>query len=205
VARLWSIFHTDCPALYIQVLPETHYPNLVQIAPQLHLVEPPAIEGFISRLRHRNENTREKLYLGTFRGILVIFKATKVKPPRFPKVSCMVHDDPLQANDEQEDEPENASPLDAPGKHDNRTEQVMKEHYRAENARLATMMLQCKGAIRLRDINAVELDDSCQHCRGKSEQAAEKMHASSKSGDHEHSVVQLKLGDDRDFRFEVSS
>ena len=155
------------------------------------------MEGYISRLRHRNEAQRERLYLGTFAGSLLIFKNSRANPPPFPK-----HDGASSG-------PEESMSLDTTnGTHV--TQDVLGAFYRKENDRLASMIVHCKGAIRLRDITSVELSDSCQHCRSSGGEDKDKAtptgptDASKRTGDHDHAIVHISLTEDRQFRFEVS-
>lgn len=173
-----------------------HYPTLVNISSGVQLIEPPAIEGYVSRLRHRNENQRERLYLGTVGSALVIFKASRAKPPPFPHVGETHHRDEHHEDSEAFQEIRSAT-----ARHSQ--PEVVKEHVKSENTRLHNMLVRCKGVIRLRDVISVELDDSCQHCRRGAAVSEKKLAATLKTGDHEHIIVQLNLSDDRQFRFEV--
>lgn len=173
-----------------------HYPTLVNMSPGVHLIEPPGIEGYISRLRHRNENQRERLYIGTVNGSLVIFKASRAKPPPFPSSSRFYENENDQEDNEAFEEIRSKTAKKA-------QPEAVQEFFKSENMRLKDMIVRCKGIIRLRDVISVDLDDSCQHCRATSTTPDKKLEATGKTGGHDHVIVQLTLGDDRLFRFEV--
>lgn len=160
----------------------------------MHNVEPPAIEGYISRLRHRNENQRERLYLGTTGGSLIIYKGSRAKLPSFPNVG--------EAHREEEHEDyKDAFQEICSTTANNAQPPLVKAQLEAENKRLSTMLVRCKGLIRLRDVISVELNDSCEHCRGKDSALSKKF---AKGSTHEHIIVQLNLSNDRQFRFETT-
>lgn len=87
------------------------------------------------------------------------------------------------------------------------------EHKRAfevhEKRRMLHHILKCRGAVRLRDIVEVKLDDSCGHCRDsstlKTSETASKVAASLLGKSHDHSIVEVQLSDVRKIRFEVSA
>ena len=164
----------------------------------MHLIEPPAIEGYVSRLRHRNENQRERLYLGTFSGALLIFKASRAKVPSFPSLGKFYETgEPGEEHNEAFEEIRSATAKASQPKQ-------IQDDIKAEDARWKNMLVRGKGLIRMRDIVSVELDDSCQHCcDGKLSKKQKKLEAASKAGNHEHIIVQINLGDERQFRFEV--
>lgn len=129
--------------------------------------------------------------------MLLIFKASRAKVPSFPSAEHVYGAANGGEDNEAFDEIRSSTAkASQPRK--------LQDQFKAENARLKEMLIRCKGLIRMRDIVSVELDDSCQHCRdGIISKKERKSEAQGKTGNHEHIIVQLNLGDNRQFRFEV--
>jgi hypothetical protein len=160
---------------------------MISIGHQHYLIEPPGIEGFVTRLKFRNEAQTEKLYLSSACGFLIIMKASRAQVPEFPSL------DPDYLHD---------STDRRPGRH-------MKAFEAHENKRMLHHLLRCRGAVRLRDILEVTVDDTCTHCRKhptlKTSDAASKIAESMLGKAHDHAIVEIKMSDVRKVRFEVRS
>ena len=172
-----------------------HYPSYVTVGHNKHSLEPPGIEGFVSRIKVRNENQRERLYLTTAMGFLILVKAAKARQPNFPSL------DPEYLQDVKDRRP-------------GRSLHAFREQ---DNRRMLDNLLRCKGAIRLREIREVVLDETCLSCRKsgqgetdaqstmqKASDTASKVAASIAGNLHNHEIVEIRLADDRKVRFEVS-
>ena len=79
-------------------------------------------------------------------------------------------------------------------------------------------LLRCKGAIRLREIREVILDETCVSCKKNGQREADAQSTMQKASDtaskvaasiagnlHDHEIVEIRLADDRKIRFEVGS
>ena len=158
---------------------------MVDIGHQRYLIEPPGIEGFITRLKFRNEAQTEKLYISTACGFLIVTKASRAKAPEFPSLE----------------------PKYLEKTADRRFGRHTKALEKHENGRMLHHLLKCRGAVRLRDILEVKLDDSCNHCRKhsalKTSDTASKVAESLLGKTHDHAIVEVKLSDVRKIRFEV--
>lgn len=181
--------------MFIQLHPEVHYPSFVTVGHNKQSLEPPGIEGFVSRIKVRNENQRERLYLTTAMGFLILVKAAKAHQPDFPSL------DPEYLQDIKDRRPGRS--LHAFRKQDNR--------------RMLDNLLRCKGAVRLREIREVVLDETCVSCRKDGQHEADAQSTMQKASDtaskvaasiagnlHNHEIVEIRLADDRKIRFEVS-
>lgn len=165
-----------------QVYPEVHYPTTVEIARDQHLIEPPAVEGYVLRLRQRNESQHERMYISTHNGCLFLCKPSKAHHPPFPNVS-------------RQNEPSHKRPGMA-----------IAQWQQDENYRLLQQLIKCKGAVRLRDITKIAVQTTCQKCHQHKNTVADGLAEAMQGFDtsHSHKIVHLEMSDGRVVRFEVS-
>lgn len=112
------------------------------------MVEPPALEGFIYRLRFRNESQKERLYLSTHDQFILLTKPGRAKPPQFPDFNRW-------------DSGPDATPKAA-----------MDAFIHMSTERNVQQMLHCQGGINMRSIETVELSRTCKNCQKKRAQDA---------------------------------
>lgn len=157
----------------LQVYPETHYPTAVRLRDGSYMLEPAAIECYISRLRYRNENKRERLYVSTHNGFLLVCRRSHAHAPPFPERHFFA------MNQE----------------HYLRTKGRLAHLEHEDKQRLFQQMMSSKGAVRMRDIETIEVQDRCAKC-DPDKQDAGRSHAA-------HQIVVMSYSDGRTLKFEM--
>lgn len=116
-----------------------HYPTHVRTTGGYYLIEPPSVEGFVSRLRYRNEAQKQRLYLFTQNGFIILSKPSRVKTPAFPDKDRWVRN---------AYEPRSS----------------VNAFLHDEVQRTTHNLRHCKGAINLAEVKLVEMSRSCSQC-----------------------------------------
>jgi len=170
--RVWDLYtgavmrQTVQAVHQLEIAPEVHYPTYAEISHNVYSIEPPAIEGYISRLRQRNELKREKMYISTHAGFLILCKVQRAHPPAYPNLQRWTE------------------------KGRNVQGEAMKALMIEEEERIRNQLARCKGLLRLRDIEKIELC-ACNQ-------------ASQQNGDTDRKIIQIDTSDGRRIRFEVT-